>query len=93
MTRRNHSPGPHIHRKEKLARDVRVKGRPGSSACEMVKFGILRGGKKGKIRITALKFRRADCSLQVPAWKNPMAYDPTEKRGPGELIDFQDCFL
>ncbi|PKU36104.1 hypothetical protein llap_13592 [Limosa lapponica baueri] len=27
--------------------------------------------------------------VQGYAWKNPMGYNPGEKRGPGQLVDFQ----
>lgn len=59
------------------------------SVRKMVEFTILEGSK-AKNKITALDFRKADLQpLQRPPWKNPMEYDPGEKRCQGELADIQ----
>lgn len=39
------------------------------------------------------EFQNRLCLVQRPAWKNPRGRDLGEKRGPGELVDFQDHFL
>lgn len=46
--------------KEGLTRDVRVKG---SSDNEMVEFGILKGGRTVKSKLTTLGVRTADFGL------------------------------
>jgi len=49
--------------KEGLVEDVKVGGRLGCSACEMVEFRILRGGSRAISRIKTLDLRRADFGL------------------------------
>ncbi|PKU35337.1 glycerol kinase [Limosa lapponica baueri] len=49
--------------KEDLIEDVNIKGRLGSSNCEMVELRILRGRSKAKSGITTLNFRRAEFGL------------------------------
>ncbi|GAB0179152.1 mitochondrial enolase superfamily member 1 [Grus japonensis] len=49
--------------KEKLVGDVKVKGNLGGDEQKIVEFRILRRGRRLKIKLTALDFRRADFGL------------------------------
>ncbi|KAJ7401878.1 hypothetical protein BTVI_91813 [Pitangus sulphuratus] len=59
-----------------------------SSTFDMLELRILRGGNKAQSKITTLDFSRGKSGFEY-AWKNPTGNTPEEKRGPGELIDFQ----
>jgi len=49
-----------LTKKEKIFWDVKVEGDFGCSDKKMVEFRMLRGGRRVKIKLTTLTFRRAD---------------------------------
>jgi len=54
---------PVLTNKERLVENVKLKGSPGCSDCEMVEFKILRAVMRVHSKLTTLAFRRADFGL------------------------------